>query len=59
MTTLFLHGWQSILSGVKQPYLKDHGHTVINPKLLGEDFDEAVRIAKPNSISIVPMSLSE
>ena len=44
MTILFLHGWQSVPGGVKPTYLKDHGHTVINPKLPDEDFAEAVRI---------------
>lgn len=46
MTILFLHGWNSVPGGVKPSYLKDHGHTVINPKLPDEDFDEAVRIAQ-------------
>lgn len=46
MTILFLHGWQSVPGGVKPTYLKDHGHTVINPKLPDEDFDESVRIAQ-------------
>lgn len=46
MTILFLHGWQSVPGGVKPTYLKDHGHTVINPKLPDEDFAEAVRIAQ-------------
>jgi hypothetical protein len=46
MTTLFLHGWQSVPGGVKPTYLKDHGHMVINPKLPDEDFDEALRIAQ-------------
>lgn len=46
MTILFLHGWTSIPGGVKPTYLKDHGHTVINPKLPDEDFTEAVRIAQ-------------
>ncbi len=46
MTILFLHGWQSVPGGVKPTYLKDHGHTVINPKLPDEDFEEAVRIAQ-------------
>jgi hypothetical protein len=45
-TILFLHGWQSVPGGVKPTYLKDHGHTVINPKLLDDDFQEAVRIAQ-------------
>lgn len=46
MQILFLHGWQSIPGGVKPTYLKDHGHTVINPKLPDDDFREAVRIAQ-------------
>ena len=44
MTILFLHGWQSVPGGVKPTFLKDHGHTVINPKLPDDDFTEAVRI---------------
>ena len=32
--------------GVKPTYLAQHGHTVINPKLLDEDFDETVRLAQ-------------
>ena len=43
MTILFLHGWQSIPGGVKPTYLKDHGHTVFNPRLPDEDFSRSVR----------------
>jgi alpha-beta hydrolase superfamily lysophospholipase len=46
MTILFLHGLNSVPGGVKPTYLKDHGHTVINPKLPDEDFEESVRIAQ-------------
>jgi hypothetical protein len=46
MTILFLHGWHSVPGGVKPTYLKEHGHTVINPALPDENFDEAVRIAQ-------------
>jgi hypothetical protein len=46
MTILFLHGWQSVPDGVNPTYLKDHGHTVINPKLPDDDFEEAVCIAQ-------------
>jgi alpha-beta hydrolase superfamily lysophospholipase len=46
VTILFLHGWQSVPGGVKPTYLKEHGHTVINPQLPDDDFEEAVRIAQ-------------
>ena len=31
---------------MKPTYLKDHGHTVLNPALPDDDFDAAVRIAQ-------------
>ncbi len=46
MVILFLHGWHSVPGGVKPTYLKDHGHTVINPALDDDDFDAAVRTAQ-------------
>ena len=46
MLILFLHGWQSTPGGIKPTYLKDHGHTVLNPALHDDDFDEAVSIAQ-------------
>jgi alpha-beta hydrolase superfamily lysophospholipase len=46
MKILFLHGWRSKPGGVKPTFLAKHGHTVINPQLPDEDFDEAVRIAQ-------------
>ena len=46
MKILFLHGWNSVIGGVKPTYLKDHGHEVVNPALPHEDFAEAVRIAQ-------------
>lgn len=46
MKILFLHGWQSVPGGVKPSFLAEHGHTVLNPALPNEDFDEAVRIAQ-------------
>jgi len=46
MTILFLHGFNPTVGGVKPTYLKDHGHTVLNPKLPDDDFDEAVAIAQ-------------
>jgi alpha/beta superfamily hydrolase len=46
MTILFLHGWHSTPGGLKPTYLKDHGHTVLNPALPDDDFDAAIRIAQ-------------
>lgn len=46
MKVLFLHGWHSVPGGVKPTYLKDHGHTVLNPSLDDDNFDAAVRTAQ-------------
>lgn len=46
MKILFLHGWNSVVGGVKPTYLKNQGHDVINPALPHEDFAAAVRIAQ-------------
>ncbi len=46
MKVLFLHGWHSVPGGVKPTYLKDAGHTVLNPALDDDDFDAAVRTAQ-------------
>lgn len=46
MTILFLHGWQSVPGGVKPAYLKQHGHTVLNPHLPDNEFDLAAGIAQ-------------
>jgi hypothetical protein len=46
MKILFLHGWHSVPGGVKPTYLKDAGHTVLNPSLDDDDFDAAVRTAQ-------------
>ncbi|MEN6407168.1 MAG: hypothetical protein ABFC77_11935 [Thermoguttaceae bacterium] len=46
MTILFLHGLGSTVGGVKPTYLAQHGHTVLNPALPDDDFDEAVKIAQ-------------
>lgn len=45
-TILFLHGWHSVPGGVKPTYLKDHGHTVINPALDDDDFPAALCTAQ-------------
>lgn len=57
MKILFLHGWHSVMGGVKPSYLKDAGHEVLNPSLDDNNFDLAVRTAqgeydqqKPNVI---------
>ena len=42
MTILFLHGWNSIPGGIKPTYLKDDGHTVLNPAQPDDDFDESI-----------------
>jgi hypothetical protein len=46
MKILFLHGWHFVPGGVKPTYLKDHGHTVINPALDDDDFDAALVTAQ-------------
>ena len=46
MQLLFLHGWHSTPGGLKPAYLTDHGHTVLNPQLPDDDFEESVRIAQ-------------
>jgi hypothetical protein len=46
MEILFFHGWNSVPGGLKPTFLKDHGHTIFNPKLPDEEFEEAVRIAQ-------------
>jgi hypothetical protein len=46
MKILVLHGWRSVLGGVKPTYIAQHGHTVITPKLPDDDFVEGVRIAQ-------------
>jgi hypothetical protein len=65
MTILFLHGWTSIVGGVKPTFLKEAGHTVLNPSLPDEDFEEAVRIAQaefdqhqPNVVVVVVVGSS-
>lgn len=43
---LFLHGWRSIVGGVKPTYLHDAGHQVYNPALDDDDFELAVATAQ-------------
>lgn len=46
MQVLFLHGWHSIVGGVKPTFLKNAGHEVLNPALDDDHFDLAVRTAQ-------------
>ena len=46
MKILFLHGWHSVVGGVKPTFLKEAGHQVINPALDDDDFEAAVRTAQ-------------
>ncbi len=38
--------WKSTPGGLKPTFLKDHGHTVLNPHLPDDDFDAALNIAQ-------------
>ena len=46
MKLLDLHGWNSVVGGVKPTYLRSHGHEVIEPELDHEDFEAALRTAQ-------------
>jgi hypothetical protein len=41
--TLHLHGLNSTPGGIEPTYLKDHGHTVLNPRLPDDDFDRGAK----------------
>jgi alpha-beta hydrolase superfamily lysophospholipase len=43
---LYLHGWNSVVGGMKPTDLKSHGHEVIEPDLDHEDFGAALRTAQ-------------
>lgn len=46
MKILYLHGWNSVVGGVKPTYLKSHRHEVIEPALDHEDFEAALTTAQ-------------
>ena len=46
MKILYLHGWNSVVGGVKPTYLRSHGHDVIEPALDHEDFQRALDTAQ-------------
>lgn len=43
---LFLHGWYSVVGGLKPTYLRDQGYQVFNPALDDDDFELAQRTAQ-------------
>ena len=46
MKILYLHGWNSVVGGVKPTHLKSHGHDVIEAALDHEDFQAALETAQ-------------
>lgn len=46
MRILFLHGWQSVVGGVKPTFLAEAGHDVANPALDHDDFERALATAQ-------------
>jgi hypothetical protein len=46
MKILFLHGWHSVVGGVKPSHLASAGHEVLNPKLDDDDFSIALAVAQ-------------
>ena len=46
MKILYLHGWNSVVGGVKPTHLRSHGHEVIEPSLDHDDFERALASAQ-------------
>ncbi len=46
LTILYLHGWNSVVGGVKPTHLRSHGHDVIEPALDHDDFERALATAQ-------------
>lgn len=46
MRILYLHGWRSVVGGMKPTYLSERGHEVIQPALPDDDFTAALAIAQ-------------
>jgi len=51
---LFLHGWNSIVGGVKPTFLLEQGHEVCNPKLDDDDWGAALETAQDSLSSHLP-----
>jgi hypothetical protein len=43
---LYLHGWNSVVGGMKPTHLKSHGQEVIEPALDHDDFQAALQTAQ-------------
>ncbi|MFO0925367.1 MAG: CPXCG motif-containing cysteine-rich protein [Pirellulales bacterium] len=54
MKILFLHGWKSVVGGVKPSYLAIRGHEVCNPKLDDDDFALALSTAQASFDAFEP-----